>query len=65
MLFVFESLADEDAFLWAAAKVEGTPFFSSNVEVLANRGILGDSWRLPAAASPDRAPLRSLTIIRA
>ena len=65
VLFVFESPADEDAFLRAAAKVEGTPFFSSNVEVLANRGILGDSWRLPPPHPSERAPLRSLTIIRA
>ena len=65
VLFLFESPAAEDAFLRAAAGVEGTPFFSSNVEVLADRGILGDSWRLPPPHPPERAPLRSLTIIRA
>ena len=39
------------------------PHFSSNVETLAERGILGNSWRLPPPHLPDRGPLRSLGIV--
>ncbi len=57
VLFVFESPADEAAFLRVAAQVERPPFLSSNRAVLAERGVLGNSWRLPPPHSPDRGPL--------
>ena len=63
VLFVFESPDDEDTFLRVAAKVEGAPFFSSNLATLAETSILGNSWRLPPPHPPDRAPLRALDIV--
>ena len=65
VLFVFESPVDEDGFLRIAAGVENAPVFSSNVEVLAERGVLGHSWRFRPPHPPDRALLRSLKVIRA
>ncbi len=60
VLFVFESDDGEDAFLAAAASVRHAPFFTSNLEVIASRGVLGTSWRLPPPKPPDRLALASL-----
>ena len=57
VLFVFETPDDEDAFLDAAAWVDHAPFASSNLATIALRGILADTWLLPA---PD--PWESLTL---
>ena len=43
VLFVFESPGSEDAFLHAADRLNGAPLITSNVETLAERGILGNS----------------------
>ena len=67
VLFVFETPGNEEAFLASAARARSVPFLTSNVEVLAERGILGNSWREspPASSSDglnptDRIQLRSL-----
>ena len=60
VLFVFETPADEDTFLRFASRVESAPLFSSNVETITERGVLGHSWRMPRSDSPDRWPLKSL-----
>ena len=67
VLFVFETPGNEDAFLASAARARSVPFLTSNVEALAERGILGNSWReSPSASSSgglnqtDRVQLRSL-----
>ena len=67
VLFVFESPGSEDAFLHAADRLNSAPLVTSNVETLAERGILGYSWReSPLASSSDglnltdRMQLRSL-----
>ncbi len=67
VLFVFETPGSEDAFLHAADRLNGPPIITSNVETLAERGILGNSWREspPASSSDglnrtDRVQLRSL-----
>ena len=60
VLFVFESVASENAFLDVADIVEEVPIITSNAKSLAKRGILGDSWILPPPHSLDRRPL-SLT----
>ena len=60
VLFVFEAPADEAAFLRVAVRVERAPFLSSNLTVLAERGVLGDSWRRLPPQSPDRRPLWGL-----
>ena len=66
VLFVFETPGNEDAFL-SAARARSVPFLTSNVEALAERGVLGNSWREspPASSSDglnpaDRIQLRSL-----
>ena len=54
-LFVFESPGSEDAFLHAARTLRGVPFLTTNAETVAERGILGSSWReSPSAPSSDR-----------
>ena len=60
VLFVFESLDSEDAFLDVAGTVKGAPIITSNAETLAERGILGDAWVLPPPHSLDRRPLSGL-----
>ena len=67
VLFVFESPDNEDAFLDAADRLDGPPLITSNVETLAECGVLGHSWREspPASSSDglnltDRIQLRSL-----
>ena len=60
VLFVFESEDDEDVFLTAAADVPHAPFFSSSLEMIASRGVLGTSWRPPLPNPPDRLALASL-----
>ena len=67
VLFVFETPGNEEAFLASAARARSVPFLTSNVVALAERGILGNSWREspPASSSDglnrtDRVQLRSL-----
>ena len=60
VLFVFASPDDEEAFLDASARVDRAPFASSNLEVIAQRGILGDTWRRPAPDTAERLQLRAL-----
>ena len=60
VLFVFEAPADEATFLRVAARVERAPFCSSNLAVLTERGVLGNSWRRPSPHRPDRGPLWAL-----
>ena len=60
VLFVFESPADEAVFLRVAALVERAPFLSSNLTVLAERGVLGNSWRRPPPPPSERGPLWAL-----
>ena len=60
VLFVFESLASEKAFLDVADTVEGVPIITSNAKTLAKRGVLGESWILPPPHSLDRRPLAAL-----
>ena len=60
VLFVFESPANETAFLDIADAEDDVPIITSNVEALAEHAVLGDSWILPPPYSLDRRPL-SLT----
>ncbi len=58
MLFVFETPGDEDAFMDAVSYVDHAPFASSNLETIAQHGILADTW--PPPNSSDRLPLHRL-----
>ncbi len=60
VLFVFESLGSENAFLDVADTVEGVPIITSNAQTLEKRGSLGDAWILPPPHSLDRRPLAAL-----
>ena len=57
VLFVFESVGSEKAFLDVADTVKGVPIITSNAKSLAKRGTLGDAWILPPPHSLDRRPL--------
>ena len=57
VLFVFESPDNENTFLDVADTVKGAPIITSNIETLAERGILGDAWVLQPPHSLDRRPL--------
>ena len=62
VLFVFETPADEDTFLRFASRVKSAPLFSSNVETITERGVLGHSWRISSPDAQDRWPLESLAV---
>ena len=64
VLFVFETEADEDAFQDAAAYVDHAPFASSNLETIAQHGILADTWLLPAPEPWERLELRRLVKVQ-
>ena len=64
VLFVFPSGDEEAVFLTAAADVRHAPFFTSNLQVIASRGVLGTSWRLPLPNPPERAVLASLAMFQ-
>ena len=64
VLFVFETEADEDAFMDAAACVDHAPFASSNLETIARWGILADTWLLPAPEPWERLELRRLVKVQ-
>ena len=60
VLFVFQTPDAEDALLRVAARSNRVPLFSSNLELLTERGVLGDAWRLPPPNPADRLPLHRL-----
>ena len=60
VLFVFESPANETAFLDVADEADDVPIVTTNVETVAEHGILGASWILPPPHSLDRRPLSEL-----
>jgi DNA-binding Lrp family transcriptional regulator len=60
VLFVFETPNDEDAFMDAASYVDHAPFASSNMETIAQHGILADTWLPPAPEPRERLPLTRL-----
>ena len=60
VLFVFETPNDEDAFMDAASYVDHAPFASSNLETIAQHGILADTWLPPAPEPWERLPLERL-----
>ncbi len=57
VLFVFESPGSESAFLDIADRMQEIPIVTSNTDILAEHGILGDAWMLPPPHSLDRRPL--------
>jgi len=64
VLFVFETPNDEDAFMDAASYVDHAPFGSSNLETIAQHGILADTWLPPAPEPWERLPLQRLVKVQ-
>ncbi len=64
VLFVFETPDDEDAFMDAANYVDHAPFASSNLETIAQHGILADTWLPPAPEPWERLPLTRLVRVQ-
>ena len=64
VLFVFETEADEDAFLDAAHEVDHAPFASSNLETIVRRGILAYTWLLPEPEPWEGLPLQRLVKVQ-
>ncbi len=60
VLFVFETPDDEDAFMDATSYVDHAPFASSNLETIAQHGILADTWLPPALEPWERLQLQRL-----
>ena len=61
VLFVFETQHYENIFLRVASKLESAPLFTTNVQTLNKRGVLGQSWRMPPPHPSTRLTLKSLT----
>ena len=64
VLFVFETPDDEDTFMDAASYVDHAPFASSNLETIAQHGILADTWLPPAPEPWERLPLARLVRVQ-
>ena len=64
VLFVFETPDDEDAFMDAASYVDHAPFASSNLETIAQKGILADTWLPPAPEPWERLELQRLVKVQ-
>ena len=64
VLFVFENEDDEDAFQDAASYVDHAPFASSNLETIAQHGILADTWLPPAPEPWERLQLQRLVKVQ-
>ena len=60
VLFLFETAEAEQTFVDHAATLRHAPFASSNLPTLAERGVLGPSWRLPPPHPADRVRLHAV-----
>ncbi|MYJ74441.1 MAG: hypothetical protein F4089_04760 [Gammaproteobacteria bacterium] len=63
VLFLFESERAEAGFLHAASFLPGVLLASTTTAVLEERGVLEQSWRLPAPHAPRRRFLADLRIV--
>ena len=59
VLFVFETRDAEESFLQAAG-AHRLPICTSNLEMIADLGVLREVWRWPPPNAPDRLPLHRL-----
>ena len=60
VLFVFETPEAEDAFQRAAGRSHHVPLLTSILDLLTERGVLGNVWRLPPPHPCDRGSLQCL-----
>ena len=63
VLFVFPTPDAEEGFLHGVSSSTRPILFTSNLETLDKRGVLGDSWQLPPPHPAGRRPLAPLALI--
>ena len=63
VLFVLPNPDAEDNFLRAAGGPNRPILFTSNLQTLASRGVLGDAWQLPPPHPAGRRPLAPLALV--
>ena len=63
VLFVLPNPDDEESFLRAAGGSRHPILFTSNLQTLAEREVLGDSWQLPPPHPAGRRPLAPLALV--
>ena len=63
VLFVFPTPDAEEGFLRGVAGINRPILFTSNLQTIASRGVLGDSWQLPPPHPDGRRPLAPIAAI--
>ena len=63
VLFVFPNLDAEEGFLHGVSGSHRPILFTSNLQTLDERGVLGDSWQLPPPHPAGRRPLAPLALV--
>ena len=63
VLFVLPTFDAEEAFLRAAGGSRHPILFTSNLQTLDERGVLGDAWQLPPPHPAGRRPLAPLALV--
>ena len=63
VLFVFPNPDAEEGFLHGVSGAHRPILFTSNLQTLAKRGVLGDSWQLPPPHPAGRRPLAPLALV--
>ena len=63
VLFVLPTPDAEEGFLRAAGGANRPIMFTSNLQTLASRGVLGDAWQLPPPHPAGRRPLAPLALV--
>ena len=63
VLFVFPNLDAEESFLHGVSGSHRPILFTSNLQTLDERGVLGDSWQLPPPHPAGRRPLAPLALV--
>ena len=63
VLFVFPNPGAEEGFLRGVSGAHRPILFTSNLQTLNERGVLGDSWQLPPPHPAGRRPLAPLALV--
>ena len=63
VLFVFPNLDAEEGFLHGVSGSTRPILFTSNLQTLDERGVLGDAWQLPPPHPAGRRPLAPLALV--
>ena len=63
VLFVFPTSDAEEGFLHGVSESNRPILFTSNLQTIASRGVLGDAWQLPPPHPAGRRPLAPLALV--